>query len=505
MSYLLGIDLGSSSVKVSLVPIENSKMGIENNSCLAAKTQSSVFSSLFPKTEAPIKALQPGWAEQRPDDWWEYFKRALEEVKREKLKVESLEIEAIGISYQMHGLVCLDKDLRPLRDAIIWCDSRGVPYGEQAPIPGNFTAAKLAWVKEHEPEIFEKIRYIMLPGDYLALRLTGTPATTACGLSEMMLWEFGKGELSVEMMEYFGFPTNIIPPLVPTFGEQGRVSSDVAKELGIKEGIPVTYRAGDQPNNALSLRVLHPGEVASTAGTSGVVYGVGKNTFAEPRELDERTNKQCNKSTLINTFLHVNHTLGLMHCINGCGILNSWLHHNVASDLTYDQMNDLAASVPVGSEGVSIIPFGNGAERVLGNKDIGASIQGLNFNIHSRAHLLRAAQEGIAFAFMYGMETMNNEFTTIHAGKANLFLSPIFRDTLASLSGATIRLYDTDGSVGAARGAGIGAGVYANEDEAFASLRQLATIEPREDYAAPLKEAYLRWKSILGNNHKLDC
>ena len=500
MKYLLGIDLGSSSVKVSLVEAESGQ-------CVA--------SAHYPETEAPIKALQPGWAEQRPDDWWEYFKRALEKVKSETpafvpprggMEKQGVvpprggmggEIAAIGISYQMHGLVCLDKDLRPLRDAIIWCDSRGVPYGEHAPLSGNFTAAKLAWVKEHEPELFDKIRYIMLPGDYLALRLTGTPATTACGLSEMMLWDFQSEKLKVkseklegmkgiskEMMDYFGFPMDIIPPLVPTFGEQGRLTQEAAEELGLKAGTPVTYRAGDQPNNALSLRVLHPGEIASTAGTSGVVYGVVE------------SGEQRAESGLINTFLHVNGNLGLMHCINGCGILNSWLRQNVAAEIGYDQMNALADTVPVGSEGVSIIPFGNGAERVLCNKDIGASIHGLNFNRHTHAHLLRAAQEGIAFAFMYGMELMG-DIKEIHAGRANMFLSPIFRDTLSTISGATIHLYDTDGSVGAARGAGLGAGIYANEGEAFASLKQLATIAPRKDYEAPLQEAYQRWKTLL--------
>ena len=469
MSYLLGIDLGSSSVKMSLVEAESGQ-------CVA--------SAHYPETEAPIKALQPGWAEQRPDDWWSYFKQALAQLQTANCKLPT--IQAIGISYQMHGLVCLDKDLQPLRDAIIWCDSRGVPYGEHAPLPGNFTAAKLAWVKEHEPALFERIKYIMLPGDYLAMRLTGTPATTACGLSEMMLWDFVKASLSDEMMAYFGFPKDILPPLVPTFGDQGRLTQKAAKELGLKAGTLVTYRAGDQPNNALSLRVLHPGEIASTAGTSGVVYGIENSKFKI-------------QNSEINTFLHVNHTLGLMHCINGCGILNSWLKHNVTPDLPYEQMNDLAASVPVGSEGVSIIPFGNGAERVLGNKDIGASIHGLNFNRHTRAHLLRAAQEGVAFAFMYGMELMG-DIKEIHAGRANMFLSPIFRNTLANISGATIHLYDTDGSVGAARGAGIGAGIYANEDEAFASLKQLATIVPRKDNKAPLQEAYQCWKEILNQN-----
>lgn len=463
MKYLLGLDLGSSSVKVSLVDAESGRC---------------VGSASAPGSEAPIKALRPGWAEQSPDDWWRYLKEALAMVRRH-LACE-MDIAAIGISYQMHGLVCLDDDMRVLRDAIIWCDSRGVPYGEHAPLPGNFTAAKLAWVKEHEPALFDRIRYIMLPGDWLALRLTGTAATTACGLSEMMLWDFEKERVSEAMMNYFGFREDIIPPMVPTFGEQGRVSASAAAELGIPAGIPVAYRAGDQPNNALSLAVLNPGEVAATAGTSGVVYGVASGEWQTADGL--------------NTFLHVNHYLGVMHCVNGCGIMNAWMKRQVAPTATYDEINSLAAQAPEGCDGLTVIPFGNGAERVLLNRNVGASIHGIDLNRHGQAHLLRAAQEGVAFAMMYGMEKMGAAHV-IRAGRANMFLSPLFRQTLADVSGATIELYDTDGSIGAARGAGLGAGIYATPKEAFASLQLLGTTEPRP--AQAVADAWQRWKSIL--------
>ena len=477
MGYLLGIDLGSSSVKVALVDAASG--------CCVASAHS-------PETEAPIKALQPGWAEQRPDDWWQYFKTALGNVLSATSRpVAADSIDAVGISYQMHGLVCLDKDLRPLRDAIIWCDSRGVPYGERAfrelgegwcmahlhNSPANFTASKLAWVRENEPELFGRIRHIMLPGDYLALRLSGTPATTACGLSEMMLWDYsGQCPVGDNRMAY---ATALLPSLVPTFGLQGALSEHAAAELGLRAGIPITYRAGDQPNNALSLHVLRPGEVAATAGTSGVVYGIADNPVESQR---------------VNTFLHVNHTLGLMHCVNGCGILNSWLRHQVAAGMGYDEMNRLAAGVPAGSDGLTVIPFGNGAERVLLNREPGSSIHGLNFNLHGQAHLLRAAQEGIAFSLMYGMEQMGRP-GIIRAGRANMFLSQLFRQTLADVSGATIELYATDGAVGAARGAGLGAGVYKNSDEAFASLERLAVVEPMPNPA--VNDAYIRWKEIL--------
>lgn len=485
--YLLGYDIGSSSVKAALVD---------------ATTGVCVASDFYPKTEAPIKALRQGWAEQNPESWWTYLKEATASILA-KSKVNPSDIKAIGISYQMHGLVLLDKDDKVIRDALIWCDSRGVPYGEKAfndlgaektlshllNSPGNFTASKLQWVKQEEPESFDKIATVMLPGDYVAMRLTGEKCTTASGLSEMMLWDFKENSPAFFLMEYFGYDPSILPAIKPTFSEQGRLTEEAARELGLVAGIPVTYRAGDQPNNALSLNVFNPGEVASTAGTSGVVYGINGTVDYDPR-------------SRVNNFAHVNHTadqtrIGVMTCISGTGILNSWCKRNIAPDgISYQGMNDLAVKAPIGSEGVTILPFGNGAERVLENNQVGCSFHGINFNIHNRSHLLRAAQEGIVFSFMYGMEVMESigmKIDKIHAGHANMFLSPIFRDTLASVSGATIELYDTDGAVGAAKGAGIGAGIYKDNNEAFATLVNMGEIHPAAD-RTPYLEAYARWK-----------
>ena len=488
--YFLGIDVGSSSVKASLVNVETGK-------CAA--------SAFFPEKEAPIMALKAGWAEQDPQMWWDNTKLSLKKIMAET-GATGEDIQAIGISYQMHGLVCVDKDLKALRPAIIWCDSRAVPYGEKAfndlgadqclshllNSPGNFTAAKLAWVKENEPETYQKIHKIMLPGDYIAMRLSGVANTTVSGLSEGMFWDFKNNQVADFLMKYYGFDASLIADIVPTFGVQSEVSAEAAAELGLKKGTPISYRGGDQPNNALSLNVLNPGEIAATAGTSGVVYGVlGEVNY--------------DKQSRVNTFAHVNHTaeqtrLGVLLCINGTGILNAWTHRNITPEIGYAEMNDLAAQAPIGSEGVTIIPFGNGAERVLENKEIGCSINGVNFNKHSKAHLVRAAQEGIVFSFCYGMEIMQQmgmDIRKIHAGKANMFLSPLFRDTLAGVSGATIELYDTDGSVGAAKGAGIGAGIYANAAEAFASLEKLQVIEPKAVDQAAYAEAYARWKEVL--------
>ncbi|EHO73735.1 xylulokinase [Segatella maculosa] len=488
--YLLGFDVGSSSVKASLVDIERGDIAA---------------SAFYPEKEAPIVAVRTGWAEQDPQMWWDNAKLALRKIMQQA-GAKGEDIAAIGISYQMHGLVCMDKNQKVLRPSIIWCDSRAVAYGERAfnelgkerclthllNSPGNFTAAKLAWVKENEPELFRQIDKVMLPGDYIAMKLTGEAQTTISGLSEGMMWDFKAKRPAKLLLDYFGFEDSLLAEVVPTFGIQSVVSEEAAQELGLKAGTPIGYRAGDQPNNAVSLNVFNPGEIASTAGTSGVVYGVLGDANYDPE-------------SRVNTFAHANYTtatdrLGVLLCINGTGILNAWMHRNVTSDLSYSEMNDLAASVPVGSEGVKIIPFGNGAERVLGNKEVGCSVHGVNFNKHGRAHLARAAQEGIVFSFCYGMEIMQQmgmELNKIHAGRANMFLSSLFRETLANVSGATIELYETDGSVGAAKGAGIGAGIYKDHDEAFSTLKRLAVIAPEESKHEEYIEAYREWKDIL--------
>jgi xylulokinase len=488
--YLLGFDIGSSSVKVSLI-------NGENGNCIA--------SSFHPKQEMKITAHKAGWAEQEPELWWTNLKLALSDVLNES-KINPDNISSIGISYQMHGLVMVDKNQQVLRPSIIWCDSRASGYGEKAfseigaerclanllNSPGNFTASKLKWVKENEPELFNKVYKIMLPGDYIAMKLSGEIQTTVSGLSEGIMWDFKENTLADILFKNYGFSTDIIPAIVPTFSVQSQISASVAKELGLSAKTTISYRAGDQPNNALSLNVLNPGEIATTAGTSGVVYGVS----------DEIKYDQQSR---VNTFAHVNYTkenprLGVLLCINGTGILNAWLKRMVGENLSYDEMNKLAGEIAIGSNGLSVLPFGNGAERVLNNKNIGSVLGGINFNIHQKGHLLRAAQEGIVFSFKYGMDIMQNigiNASVIRAGKANMFLSPIFRDTLAGITGATIELYNTDGSVGAARGAGVGSGYYKSFGEAFSNLKKLETIVPDNSKRAEYQDAYNNWKKEL--------
>ena len=488
---LLGCDVGSSSVKASIVDEETGQV---------------LASDFYPKEEASIKAIHPGWAEQDPESWWTYLKEAIKGAIAQS-GVKGADIKAIGIAYQMHGLVLVDREKQVLRPSIIWCDSRAVPYGERAfksigeetclshllNSPGNFTASKLAWVKEHEPQVYEQVYKFMLPGDFIAMRMTGEIATTVSGLSEGIFWDFQTNGVSEVLMNYFGFRKDLVPEICPTFGVQGELQGSVASELGLKKGTPVTYRAGDQPNNALSLNVLNPGEIAATGGTSGVVYGVNGTV-------------NYDRLSRVNTFAHVNHSaektrLGVLLCINGAGILNSWIKRNVAPEgISYPELNDLATTVPIGSEGLSILPFGNGAERMLQNKQIDCSVHGLSFNIHGKAHLARAAQEGIVFSFKYGMDIMNEmgiDIDVIRAGNANLFLSPIFREALAGVTGAVIELYDTNGAVGAAKGAGIGAGIYRSAEEAFASLKKVGVVEPDGLKANAYCGAFDLWREQL--------
>ncbi len=484
--YSLGIDIGSSSIKVSLLEIATGR-------CVASATN--------PSQEMEIYAERSGWAEQDPEMWWGYVKEGIAQIGKE---ADVAKISSIGISYQMHGLVVVDKAGKPLRRAIIWCDSRAVEIGNNAfetigegkcrehllNSPGNFTASKLAWVKANEPEIFAQIDKMMLPGDYIAYKLSGAISTTSTGLSEGILWDFKEDKRADFVAEHYGIPTEMICEGGIAIGIQARTSAAIAQEIGISEGTPIAYRAGDQPNNAFSLNVMAAGEIAATGGTSGVVYGVIDTPKGDPK-------------SRVNPFLHVNHThqdprYGVLLCINGTGIANAWVRRNFASHLSYDQINEVAASAPVGSGGVVVLPFGNGAERVLENRYTKCVVSGVDLTIHSLAHVLRATQEGIAFSFRYGIDIMREmglKPNIIRAGKANLFLSPLFRQTLSTLCDAQIELYNTDGALGAARGGALGAGLYSSREEAFASLEMLEQITPIAEEREQLEEAYQNWKT----------
>jgi xylulokinase len=485
---LLGIDLGTSSVKVAVVD---------------AASGDTIASAQFPEIEMNVIAPQPGWAEQAPEEWWDNVQQAILKAHAQK-KYDPAHIKAIGISYQMHGLVVVDKEQNVLRNSIIWCDSRAVEMGNKAfdtighekclshllNSPGNFTASKLAWVKKNEPEIYNRIDKIMLPGDFIAMKLTGGITTSVSALSEGIFWDFKEQQLSGEVFNYYGLNKTVIPVIKEVFDIHGAIKQDVANKLSLSKNVTVNYKAGDQPNNALSLNVLEPGEVAATAGTSGVIYGV----------IDELA---YDKRSRVNTFAHVNHTaaqkrLGVLLCINGTGILNRWLKNIFGDNWSYDQMNAAAAAVAPGSEGLLILPFGNGAERMFENKILNSDIGNIDFNRHSAGHLVRAAQEGIAFAFRYGLDIMKEngiQPTIIRAGKANMFLSDVFTESFVNATNVPVELYNCDGSAGAAAGAGIGAGIYSSAKEAFKNFKPIKLVQPKQHQL--YEELYGKWKEAL--------
>jgi len=487
---LLGIDLGTSSVKVSVVD---------------AATQKVIASAQYPDEESPIIALHPGWAEQSPDVWWEQVQQAIELCNSKGL-YNPRDIAAIGIAYQMHGLVLVDKDQKVLRNSIIWCDSRAVEIGDKAfdaighekclshllNSPGNFTASKLAWVKENEPNIYAQIDKVMLPGDFIAMKLTGEINTSVSALSEGVFYDFLGDGISEDVINYFGFDRSFFPEIQPLFSSHGELQSPVAQKLKLKPGIPVTYKSGDQPNNALSLNVLNPGEIAATAGTSGVIYGVGEELTYD-------------KQSRINTFAHVNYTAaqkrtGVLLCINGVGSMYRWLKQAFGGGESYLQMNSKGAEAPAGSDGLLVLPFGNGAERMLNNKMVGAHFQNIDLNKHTQAHVIRAVQEGIAFAFRYGLDIMRENGIdpgVIRAGKNNLFLSDLFTETFVNITGVPVELYKNDGSAGAAIGAGIGAGIFSSPQQAFEHMHPIQKVDPLNQKLEPF---YQEWKRALGKH-----
>ena len=491
-NYFVGIDIGSSSVKIAVFD---------------ADTGRTIGSVTYPDKEQPISAPHPGWAEQNPEMWWENFTQGFR-LLVQKFSVDTSRIEALGISYQMHGLVLVDQSGDVLRPSIIWCDSRAVDIGEQAfadmgeerclqrllNSPGNFTASKLAWVKQNEPEVYSRIHKFMLPGDYLVFRLTGSITTTTGGLSEGVFWDYQEMSPSTHVMDHFGFDASLVPELVDAIGMQGTVKSSVAANLGLRPGVQVTYRCGDQPNNAFSLGALHPGDVAATAGTSGVIYFVTDQPFAD-------------RLGRVNTFVHVNSSPeeprnGVLVCVNGTGILYSWLRKlvSVGGDMNYTELNRLAASAPAGSDGLMWFPFGNGAERILGNRSVGSSLTHMDFNRHSASSLVRAGMEGIVYALRYGLDIVREggmSVSKISAGHANMFLSPTFRAIFSNVTNTSVSIYSTDGAEGAARGAALGAGFHSTAEEALASLEIVERVEPDSSQVDVYEAAYEEWRGEL--------
>ena len=440
--FNIGLDIGTSFVKVALTEINSGK---------------AIDLISYPEKEQDIISIKNGWAEQDPNVWWQNSCEAIR-LLINRNNINPVNIKGVGVSYQMHGLVMVDSSGKCLRNSIIWCDDRAVDIGKKAYYdlgnqfcvenllnsPANFTASKLKWIKDNESELFSKIYKIMLPGDYIAYKLSGKINTTKSGLSEGIFWDYKKDKISTELLNYYGIKESIFPEIVPSFGYQCCVDEKGANDTGLTPNTPINYRAGDQPNNALSLNVLTPGQIAATAGTSGVIYAVSSNILTS-------------ESERINNFIHVsnddNLIIGKLLCINGAGIQYSKLKNDLNIE-SYDEMNEMSNIPPVGSSNLIYLPFGNGSERMLNNKNIGSKLINFDQNVHEDSFVIRSTLEGIAFAFVYGMQILIKDGVkpvNIRAGNDNLFRSNVFGETIATLLNLNIEIYETTGAIGASR------------------------------------------------------
>lgn len=493
--YLLGFDIGSSSIKGALIDAESKK---------------TIRVVSAPDREMPIDSPDRGFAEQDPEMWWKYVCRCSNMLMEHHPEAKN-RIGAIGLTYQMHGLVLTDDEGKVLRSSVIWCDSRAVSTGRELEekldanaflgshynVPGNFTFSKLRWVQKHQPDIFEQSEKFMLPGDYIAFRMTGEIRTSYTGLSEAILWNFKEGKANEDLLRQWDMDPRLIPGHAPSFATQGYVHATAREELGLDSGgkIPVSYRSGDQPNNAWSLNVNEPGVMAGAGGTSGVLYGISEDPVID---LTQRTN----------SFAHVNYEperprIGVLLCINGAGILYSWIRKNITgSDFSYDELERRATSVAPGADGLQFLPFGNGAERMLQNKPVQAHLMQLDLNRHRQDHIIRAGLEGVGFAFVYGYEIMKGlglASDILRVGNDNLFLSGIFSGLISAMTGMRIEIREATGAVGAALGAGVGAGIYTSPQDAMKDSAVLQTVIPDPELQELYRPYYKLWKTELNN------
>lgn len=433
----LGIDVGTSSVKVSIVG--------EDGVILASATAPA-------SSERAINSPNPNWAEQNPEDWWEDAQQAILNLPLEA----RLQVEAIGIAYQMHGLVLVDSQFQPVRPSIIWCDGRNIQesqiLAESLGLdalenrllnkPGTLTLAKLAWVAEHEPETLAKAHTFGLPGDFIAYKLTGEWSTTKSGYSEMVGWDFGASIPFEEGFRKAGWKLPL-PEARPNLEEGAPIQKVIAEKLGLPPSARVTYRAGDQPNNAFGLGVLQQGETAISAGTSGVLYGIGDSSPG----LHEG----------INRFLHVNSQIGVLMCLNGVGSALAFARRTWFQNQSYEALSELASQANP-ENCPYFFPFGNGAERILSERAFSGFTE-LDFNRHNLPELARSVFEGIAFAYRLGSEKMEKAgclSKVVNGTESGLLKSSFFAQLLANELQVELILSEGDGSTAAARGAALG-------------------------------------------------
>ena len=438
-----------------------------------------------------------GWAEQSPEDWW----RASCEAIRGALKisgVDPFEIGAVSFSGQMHGSVLLDEKDQVLRPALLWCDQRTADEVAEItetigatrlielvsnPAVTGFTLPKLLWVRTHEPQTWERVRSVLLPKDYIRLRLTGDKASDVADSSGTLLFDVRARKWSTEMLERFEIDESFRPSVYESTDVTGVISKAGAEATGLKEGTPVIAGAGDNAAGAIGAGIVKPGSVGVTIGTSGVVFIV---TDQPKLDLKGRVHSLCHAVP------------GRWHMTGvtlAAGQSLKWFREMLGQGATYDELTKQAESVPSGSDGAVWLPYLMGERTPHLDPNARAAFVGLTAS-HTRGHLTRAIMEGVAFSLREAIDIFRELGAPINeirlgGGGAR---SQLWRKIQADVYGQTVSTITADegAAFGAAILAGVGVGAWKTVDEACAATIKIdKQIEP--DFAS---------HEVLENNYK---
>jgi xylulokinase len=484
MSHLLGIDASTTSVKALLMDETGDVVGVGN-------------------TELPLSTPKPLWSEQDPADWWRGAISSIKQVQ-EKTGVGGEQIAAIGLTGQMHGLTLLDAAGAVLRPAILWNDQRTGAQCDEIrrrlgkarliEITGNdaltgFTAPKILWVRENEPELFKRAAHILLPKDYVRLKLTGVYATDRAGAAGTLLMDIKTRDWSPEVLDALEIPAEWLPATHEGPEVTGQVSAQAAQATGLKAGTPVVGGGGDQAAQAVGVGAVQPGIVALTLGTSGVVFASTDQPFVEPEGR-------------LHAFCHAApgrwHLMGVM--LSAAGSLR-WYRDTLAPDVDFDTLLAPAAEIPPVSEGLLFLPYLTGERTPHPDPLARGAFVGLTVR-HNRHHLTRAVLEGVAFGLRDSFELMKAaglaEITQVRASGGGA-RSPLWQQILADVLGIElVTVNTTEGAAyGAALLAGVGAGVWSDVDTACqATVRQTGATSPRPETVTRYDGAYVLYRRL---------
>jgi len=482
---LLGIDIGTSGSRALLLDE-------------AGRTQSASAD------HKAFRSPQSGWAEQDPDDWWRACQLAVRRVC-EASGTQASAIQAIGLSGQMHGAVLVDAAGTVLRPAIIWCDQRTdaeCRWLERTvsesllleltsnPALTNFTLTKLLWIRAHEPEIWSRVRHVLLPKDYIRWRLSGEHAIDAADASGTLMLDVAWRRWSTDLLDRVGIEVDVLPQVFESPEICARVSPDGAAAIGVPAGTPIVAGAGDQAAGAVGMGITRPGAVSATIGTSGVVFAATDRPITDPKGR-------------LHTFCHaVPGRWHVMGVTQAAGLSLRWLRDLVGASggVTYDDLTAEAALVPPGAEGVLWAPYLMGERTPHCDPAIRAALVGLAAN-HSRGHVVRAVLEGVAFSLRDTFTIFSElgvpvDRIVVGGGGAR---SALWRAIQASVYGRAVETIAADegAALGAALLAGVGAGVWKTVDEAVdATVRRGTTTSPDAESVAVMNERYAHYRRV---------